>query len=71
MDRGEPWIRRTDHKFFLLLLVFCLLKTALEAYGGSQARGRIRAVAVSLCHSHMRSEPCLWPIPQLIAMLDP
>ena len=30
-----------------------------SAYGGSQARGQIRAVAAGLCHSHSntRSEP--------------
>ena len=42
------------------------------AYGGSQVRGRIGAVAASLCHSHShaRSEPCLRPTPQLMAMTD-
>ena len=43
------------------------------AYGGSQARGRIRAVAASLCHSHSSagSELCLQPTPQVMAMPDP
>ena len=43
------------------------------AYGGLQARGLIRAVAAGLHHSHnkTRSEPCLRPIPQLTARLDP
>ena len=38
----------------------------------SQAGGRIRAVAASLCHSYSntRSEPCLSPTPSLAAMLD-
>ena len=42
------------------------------AYGCSQARGLIGAVAAGLCHSHSNtgSEPCLRPTPQLIAMLD-
>ena len=46
---------------------------APAAYGGSQARGPIRAVAVSLCqsHSNARSEPRLQPTPQLTAMPDP
>ena len=35
--------------------LFCLFRPAPEAYGGSQARGLIRAVAASLCHSHSRS----------------
>ena len=35
------------------------------AYGGSQAQGRIGAVAASLCHSHSNvgSEPFLGPTP--------
>ena len=43
------------------------------AYGGSQARGRIRAVAASLwpSHSNVGSEPYLQPTPQLTAALDP
>ena len=40
---------------------FCLFRAVPEAYGSSQARGRIRAVAAGLHHSHSnaRSEPCL------------
>ena len=30
-------------------------RAALKACGGSQARGPIRAVAASLCHSHSNS----------------
>ena len=43
------------------------------AYGGSQARGPIGAVAASLYHSHSkaRSEPHLQTTPQLTATLDP
>ena len=39
------------------------------AYGSSQARGRIGAVAAGLRHSHSnaRSEPSLQPTPQLMA----
>ena len=38
------------------------------AYGGSQARGQIRTVAVSINHSHSnaKSKPCLQSTPQLI-----
>ena len=36
----------------------------------SQAGGRIGAVAASLRHSSVRSEPGLRPKPQLMAMLD-
>ena len=53
---------------------FCLFfRAAPMAYGGSQARGQIGDIAAGLCHSHskVRSEPCLQPIPQLTAMLDP
>ena len=40
---------------------FLLFRAAPGAYGGSQARGRIGAVAASLRHSHsnVRSEPHL------------
>ena len=42
------------------------------AYGGSQARGRIGAVATGLrqSHSNAGSEPRLQPTPQLTATLD-
>jgi len=39
--------------FFLGLLVgLFVFRVAPAGYGGSQARGLIRAVAASLCHSH-------------------
>ena len=43
------------------VFVFCLFRAAPEAYGGSQARGLIRAVAAGLHHSHSngRSKPSL------------
>ena len=43
------------------------------AYGSSQARGQTGAVAASLRHSHSnaKSEPRLWPTPQLTAMPGP
>ena len=43
------------------------------AYGGSQGRDRIRAVAASLHHnqSNAGSTPLLPPTPQLTATLDP
>ena len=58
---------------FLLLFFFCLFRAAPAAYGGSQARGRIRAAAARLhhCHSKARSEWYLQPIQQLRAVLDP
>ena len=53
--------------------VFLLfLWAAPAAHGGSQARGRIGAVAPSLrqSHSNMGSEPRLRPTPQLTATPD-
>ena len=43
------------------------------AYGGSQAKGPVGAIAAGLCqsHSNARSEPRLQPTPQLTATLDP
>jgi len=56
-----------------IFLSFCLFRAAPAAYGGFWTRGRIGAVAASLCHSHsnVESELHLQPIPQLIALLDP
>ena len=56
--------------FFFLLPFLGLLPAT---YGGSQARGRIRAVATGLhqSHSNAGSEPCLRPTPQLKAMQYP
>ena len=48
---------------FFFFLVFRLFTAAPMAYGGSQARGWIGAIAAGLhhCHSNMGSEPCLRP----------
>jgi len=52
-----PWCslkKCTTLKVFLgfcFLFVFCFLRAAPTAYGGSQARGRIRATAAGLGHS--------------------
>ena len=53
--------------------LFAFSRAAPVAYGGSQARGLIRAVAAHLYHSHSnaRSESHLQTTPQLMAMLDP
>ena len=59
--------------FFLFFFVFLLFLWATPvAYGGSQARGRIRAVATGLCQSHSNSgsEPRLQPTPRLTATPD-
>ena len=57
-----------------IFLSFCLFLGPLPAaYGGSQARSIIGAVATGLrqSHSNTRSKPCLRPTPQFTAMLDP
>ena len=66
---------------FLFIYIFIYLFIYLsyvfldrtEAYGDSQARGRIGAAAAGLrqSHSNARSKPCLQPTPQLLAMPDP
>ena len=57
----------------LLALLFCLFRATPAAYGGSQARGPIRAVAAGLPHSHSnaRFKLCLKSTPQLMTMPDP
>ena len=52
---------------YLFIFVFCLFRAAPAAYGGSQARGLIGAVAAGHSHSHSNagSEPRLQPTPQL------
>ena len=59
--------------FIYFFIYFCLFRAAPAAYGGSQAGGRIEAVAASLRHSHSNagSEPRLRPTPQLKVMPDP
>ena len=48
-------------------------RAAHMAYGSSQARGQIGAIAAGLrqSHSNAGSEPCLQPTLQLTATLDP
>ena len=60
-------------KTWFLYFYFYFFWAAPAAYGGSQARGRIRDTAASLHHSHSntRSKTNLWPTPQLMATLDP
>ena len=56
-----------------LILFFSLFRAAPAAYGNSQARGQIGAMAASVHHSpsNTGSEPRLRPTPQLMAMPDP
>ena len=52
-----------DFLFIYLFIYLLLFRAAPAADGGSQARGRIRAIAASLHHSHSnaRSKPHLQP----------
>ena len=58
---------------FHTTLLFAFSRAASAAYGGSQARSLIGAVATGLhqSHSNTRSELRLRPTPQLTATLDP
>ena len=46
---------------YLFFGLFAVSWAAPTAYGGSQARGQMGAVAIGLCHIHSnaRSEPCM------------
>ena len=72
---GSDWTRSLVllTSIVYLFLCLCLFRATPTAYGGSQARGPIGAVAAGLHHSqsNARSEPCLPPTPQLTAMLHP
>jgi len=62
------------HFFFnLFIIFFCLFRALPMVYGGSQTRGLIGATAAGLhqSHSNARSNPHLWPTPQLTATPDP
>ena len=47
----SPKSKHTHAFFFFFLSVFCLFRTTPTAYGGSQPRGPIGAVAAGLHHS--------------------
>ena len=72
-----PLLRRLrpPHVFFSSIsfsLLFCLFRAAPVAYGGSQARISVGAIAASHSHSYSNagSEPCLQPTPRLTAAPD-
>ena len=69
---GQVSEKKINFFFVLLCFVFVFGGAAPAAYGGSQARGPIGAVAASLHHSHSnaRSKPSLQPTPQLTATPD-
>ena len=56
--------------FFFFLVCF-LFRAIPEAYGGSQAKGQIRAATAGHSRSNSGSELCLPPTLQLMEMLDP
>ena len=58
---------------FYLFIYFCLFYGLTCDIWKFRARGLIRTVFTGLHHSpsNARSEPHLWPIPQITAMLDP
>ena len=64
---GNPSV--PTHFFFF----FHLFRATSAAYGSSQARVQIGAIATSLNHSHTNagSKTHLQPTPQLMAMPDP
>ena len=61
--------------FYSLVIVFFFFSVFLGLHPRHMKfpRGPVGATAAGLCHgySNMGSEPCLWPTPQLTAMLDP
>ena len=69
----EPEIQFIPVAIFFCFCLFASSRATPVAYGGSQARGLIGAVAFSLRHSHSNSgsELSLQPPPQLKVMLDP
>ena len=58
---------------FFCVCLFFFFRATLVAHGSSQVRGRIRATAAGLHHSHSNvgSEPCLQSTPQLTAGIKP
>ena len=74
-DNAETFTKRNtamkilEAKCFLLFLSFFLFRAAPTAYGSSQAKGPIRAVAAGLHHSHSHTGPelHLQPTPWLMA----
>ena len=66
-------ISRKEFSFFFFFGLFAISQAAPMAYGGSQARDRMGAVAIGLHqgHSNVGSEPRLQPTPLLTATPDP
>ena len=70
-----PYKHESKYMDFFFFLSFVFFRATPAAYGGSQDRGLIGAVAASLQYSHSHSntgsELNLQPTPQLMAMPDP
>ena len=48
------WAKSSGFSFVLLFIyLFIYFRAAVMAYGSPQSRGRIRAIAAGLCHSHI------------------
>ena len=73
--RGQGWATRKllNITFFFFFGLFAFSRVTPTAYGGSQARGLIRAIAAGLHHSHSNvgSKLRLQPTPRLTATTDP
>ena len=72
-DSSVSLLFKSTAYFFIIFIIICFFRTALAAYGGSQARGLIRAVDTDLHQSYSSegSKTCLPPTPQLTATPDP
>ena len=66
--QGFPFLHILTNICFFVFC-FCIFRAVPAAYGGSQARGQIAAVAAS--RSNVGSEPYLRPTLQLMVTLDP
>ena len=72
-ERVGVFVLLWDRLHVLGVLGDLFFRATHAAYGGSQARGPIRATAAGVHHSHSiaRSEPHLGPTPQLTATPHP
>ena len=72
-QKGKKKKTNTLQFFFFFFGLFASSRAIPTAYGGSQARDPIGAIAASLCqrHSNVGSKPLLQPPPQREATRDP
>ena len=76
-EKNQDLGKSIRNQYFMYVCIYvCLFAiywAAPMVYGGSQARGRIGAVAAGLgqSHSNAGSKPRLQPTPQLMATPDP